>query len=175
MTSYTVHPRSDLRSGFFWVALGALIVLSSWRMDRLENQGATLYSAPGLWPGIVGLILALMGGALVWRSRRRVRTSNAKAIVAADDGPQLVPRMHFWLAATMFFVYAVLLVGRGLPFWFGTWLFVTAYVWVFRRAQRAPDVVFPQWRDALFALTCAVATATVVPFVFERLFYVRLP
>ncbi len=173
MTSPTVDPRSDLRSGLFWVALGALIVISSWRMDRLEQQGASFYSAPGLWPGIVGLILALMGAVLVLRSQRRLRASNAG--VAADAGARLAPRAQFWLATTMFFVYAVLLVGRGLPFWLGTGLFVTAYIWFFRRAQRAPDIVVPQWRDGLFALTCAVVTATVVPLVFERLFYVRLP
>ena len=173
MTPPAVDPRSDLRSGFFWIALGALVVFASWRMDRLEQQGASIYSAPGLWPGIVGLILALMGTALVMRSRHRLRTSSAPP--TPDDGNQLVPPAQFQLAAAMFFIYAVLLVGRGLPFWLGTGLFVAVYVFVFRRAHRAPGIVVPHWRDALFALICAVVTATVVPLVFERLFYVRLP
>ena len=173
MTSPTADPGSDLRSGLVWIALGALVVFGAWRMDRLEQQGAPIYSAPGLWPGVVGLLLALLGGALVWRAHRRSRDAAAATLKEADAG--LVPPRQFALAAAMFFAYAVLLVGRGLPFWLGTSLFVTVYVLVFRRAHRADAVAASVWRDLIFALTCGVSTAVAVAYVFEQLFYVRLP
>ena len=73
----------------------------------------------------------------------------------------------------MFFVYALLLVGRGLPFWFGTALFVTAFVFLFQYAHRkAAGRLF---RGVIVALACGVLTALIVTLVFEQLFYVRLP
>ena len=134
-----VAPRTDLRTGLFWIAFGACVVFGSWRMDRLDQQGASLHTAPGLWPGIVGLLLAFLGGVLAWRAaatRPRDRLADR-----SRGRHRLVSRSRFALAAAMFFGYAILLVGHGLPFWIGTALFVTAFVYVFRRADRL-------WRGA---------------------------
>ena len=172
--SFPIAPRTDLRTGFFWIALGAVIVFESWRMDRLEQQGAELYTAPGLWPGIIGLLIALLGGVLAWRSVRRARIASWDAMEAEDA--ILVPASRFALATAMFFIYALLLVGRGLPFWLGTALFVTAFVFTFRRADRMSGAATGTNRgDAILAIVCGVATAVVIPLVFEQLFFVRLP
>ena len=48
--AFPVAPRSELREAFVWIALGALIVIGSWRMDRFTQQGAEIYTAPGFWP-----------------------------------------------------------------------------------------------------------------------------
>lgn len=174
MTLQAVSPRTDLRTACAWIALGALIVFASWRMDRLDAQGAELYTAPGLWPGVIGLALAALGGVLLWRSVRRARATAWDA--AEADDAQLVPPRRFALAAAMFFGYALLLVGRGLPFWLGTAAFVTAFVFMFRRADRAVDGGAGSTRgDALLAIACGASTALIVSAVFENLFYVRLP
>ncbi|MEO8752674.1 MAG: tripartite tricarboxylate transporter TctB family protein [Casimicrobiaceae bacterium] len=171
---FPVAPRTDLRTAFFWIALGAAIVFGSWRMDRLEQQGAELYTAPGLWPGVIGLLLALLGGILAWRSVRRARAASWNAVEPEDA--TLVPASRFALATAMFFGYALLLVGRGLPFWLGTALFVTAFVFVFRRADRlAGDGSGTDRGDAILAVICGVATAIIVSLIFEQLFFVRLP
>ena len=168
---YPASPRSDLRSALAWVALGCAIVVGAWRMDRLAEQGATLYTAPSLWPGIVGTLLAALGGVLVLRSYRRAAGSDWDA--AEADDTDYVPLPRFALATGLFFVYALLLVGRGLPFWLGTALFVTAFVWLFQLAQRR--AARQQARGAVVALACGVLTALVVSVTFERIFYVRLP
>lgn len=171
---YPVSPRTDLRTAFAWIAFGACIVFASWRMDRFEGQGATLYTAPGLWPGIIGMLLALLGGVLAWRSFGRARATHWTS--AKPDDTVLVPPSRFRLAAAMFFAYALLLVGHGLPFWLGTALFVTTFVYVFRRADRMAEGTPVQTRkDAKLALTCGIMTALVVSQAFEKLFYVRLP
>ena len=172
--TFPIAARTDLRTGFFWIALGAVIVFGSWRMDRLEQQGAQLYTAPGLWPGIIGLLIALLGSVLAWRSMRRAQIAGWQAAEAGDA--ILVPTSRFALATAMFFIYALLLVGRGLPFWLGTAVFVTAFVFTFRRADRMSGAATGTNRgDAILAIICGAATAAVVPFVFEQLFYVRLP
>ena len=169
--AYPAAPRRDLQGAIAWSALGSLIVVLSWQMDRMTQQGATLHTAPGLWPGIVGLVLALLGGVLLLRSWRRAQHVGWDA--AEPDAASYAAPSSFALAAAMFFVYALLLVGRGLPFWLGTALFVTAFVAAFQYAQRkaAGKVV----RGLVVALACGVLTALVVTLVFEQLFYVRLP
>ena len=87
-----------------------------------------------------------------------------------------MPTSRFALATALFLVYAVLLVGHGLPFWLGTALFVIAYVYIFRRADRLLLGTPGSNRgDAALALICGIATALVVTVAFQELFYVRLP
>jgi hypothetical protein len=172
--TYEVAPRTELRGALAWIALGAAIVFASWRMDRMTQQGAELFTAPGLWPGIIGLLIALLGGILAWRSLTRACHAGWNAVDADDT--DYAPTSQFALAAAMFFAYALLLVGHGLPFWLGTALFVTLYVFVFRRADRVAGQRTGSTRgDLVLALICGVATAVVVSLVFEKLFFVRLP
>jgi hypothetical protein len=153
------------------MALGCVIAVLSWQMDRMTQQGATPHTAPGLWPGIVGTLLAVLGGFLVLRSWRRAQHIGWEA--AKTDDTDYAPRRSFVLAAAMFFIYALLLVGRGLPFWLGTALFVTAFVFLFQYTQRKASSKLV--RGFVVALACGVLTAALVTIVFERLFYVRLP
>jgi hypothetical protein len=173
-TAPATAPRTDLRGAFAGIAVGALIVFESWRMDRMTQQGADVFTAPGLWPGIVGLLIALLGGILAWRSVQRAARTGWQA--AQADDAIYGPPSQFALAAAMFFAYALLLVGHGLPFWLGTALFVTAYVFVFRRADRLAGPRTGSTRgDIVLALVCGIATAAIVSAVFEQLFLVRLP
>jgi len=168
---YPSSPRRDLQGGVVWTALGSVIVVLSWQMDRMEQHGATLHTAPGLWPGIVGALLAVLGGVLMLRSWRRAQRIGWDA--AEADDTDYVPLSNFTLAATMFFVYALLLVGRGLPFWLGTALFVTAFVFVFQYIERKAAGTVA--RGFIVALACGAITSFIVTLVFEQLFYVRLP
>ena len=59
--------RADLYGGLFWIALGSAIAVGSWRMDRLEHMGVSFYTAPGLVPGILGLLMILCGAVLADR------------------------------------------------------------------------------------------------------------
>ena len=171
---YPVAPRTDLRGAFAWIAVGAIIVFASWRMDRFEQQGAQFYSAPGLWPGVIGLLIALLGGFLAWRSVRRARAASWDA--AEHDDTVLAPTSHFVLASAMFFAYALLLVGHGLPFWLGTSLFVAVYVYLFRRfARMSGERTGSNRGDLVLAVITGVATAGIVSVVFQELFYVNLP
>ena len=173
-TLYPVAPRTDLRGAMVWIALGAVIVFASWRMDRFEQQGGQIYSAPGLWPGIIGLAIALLGGFLAWRSVRRARAASWDA--EEHDDTVLAPRPRFLLASAMFFAYAILLVGHGLPFWLGTSLFVAAYVYVFRRMDRlGGERTGTNRGDVVLAVVTGIATAAIVSVVFQELFYVNLP
>ena len=161
-------PRSDLVAAGAALAWSLVVVVLAWRMDRYASQGGTTWTAPGLWPGIVGLSLAALAVALAVRSWRRARTIGWQAATRDDTPRATTPR--FLLAAALFFVYALALVGRGLPFWLGTAIFVTAYVLIFH-----DDPPRPLARRALLAIVVGAITAAVVSLVFERVFLVRLP
>jgi hypothetical protein len=162
-------PRTDAIAAFALLAFGVLVAVLSWRMDRIESQGGTLWTAPGLWPGAIGLVIVALATVLVVRSRRRGRALGWDAAEAHDT--PLVPTRRFALAAALFFVYALVLVGRGVPFWLGTAIFVTVYVVLFRDPHGETSPL----RRALVPLAVGVATALVVTLVFERVFLVRLP
>ncbi|MFO1316288.1 MAG: tripartite tricarboxylate transporter TctB family protein [Burkholderiales bacterium] len=169
--TFPSSPRRDLQGGVAWTLLGALIVVLSWQMDRMTSQGATVHTAPGLWPGLVGLVLAALGGVLVLRSWRRAQRFGWDT--AEADDTEYAPLSSFALASAMFFVYALLLVGRGLPFWLATAIFVAAFVFLFQHAQRKANGTVA--RGVVVALACGGLTALLVTLVFEQLFYVRLP
>src|SRR3546814_1412999 len=63
-------PRADLWGGIVWIAIGLVIFWGSWIMDRLPHFHIEFYTVPGLLPGILGLIIALMGVILLGRAIR---------------------------------------------------------------------------------------------------------
>ncbi|MDP1533351.1 MAG: tripartite tricarboxylate transporter TctB family protein [Rubrivivax sp.] len=151
--------RADRRGGLGWIALGALILVASWRMDRFEAMGGSLYTAPGLVPGLLGIALMLLGGLLAWRGWR------ARGRSAPGPGPLLNGRIAGMLVLSL--VYAAGLIGR-VPFAPATALFVTLFTAIYAGS------VSPARRWGVALLAGALTTLLVVG-VFERIFLVRLP
>lgn len=145
--------RSDAAQGVAWALGGGLIVYASWTMDRLERHGAALYTAPGLVPGLLGLVLVVLGVALALRKRGisasspAIRWGNTPLVLALCLG------------------YAIGLIGR-MPFWLATFVFVTAFIAIFE---------YPSRRRMAFAPLYGAATSLAVSNLFEAVFLVRLP
>jgi len=152
--------RSDLGGGVGWMVFGLAILVASWRMDRFEAMGATVYTAPGFVPALFGFALVLLGAVLAWRGWR---ARHANADTGAE--PLLSRRIALMLVLTL--AYAAGLVGR-VPFWLATCLFVAAFTAAFADT-------LPPARRAVTALASGVLTTLVVLLVFERIFLVRLP
>jgi hypothetical protein len=151
--------RADLRGGLGWMAFGSLVVVASWRMDRFESMGGTIYTAPGLVPGLFGAMLVLLGAALAWRGwRQRGRGADA-------SGALLNRRIAGTLVLSL--IYAAVLIGR-VPFTLATAAFVTLFTGLYGDAERP----LRRWGVALAA---GVLTAAAVLVVFEHIFLVRLP
>ena len=157
-------PKADAWSALVWIGLGSAIAIASWRMDRLTHMGATLYTAPGLVPGILGAAIALLGLALGVRAlRERGR--------AAARSEAIPPRV--WLVLFLSLAYAAGLVGRGIPFWLTTFVYVTCFVAIFEYPARRDKGQVA--RGLAMAALYGAATALIVSVVFEQVFLVRLP
>jgi putative tricarboxylic transport membrane protein len=162
MTTGGETARSDLLGGAGWIVFGLAVIAGAWRMDRFESMGATLYTMPGLVPGIFGAVIVLLGGTLALRGARRMARERAPAA----PPPFINRRVVAMLALTG--VYAVGLVGRA-PFWLGTLLFVGGFTLAYGDPAR------PLSRRVLACVVAAVATTAAVVLVFEQIFLVRLP
>ena len=159
-------PKADFWFSLLLSAFGIAVVAESLRMPRLENLGVHPMSAPGLTPGVLGLILALLGVTLLVRTLRAQRhqtpeSSDGKAPPSAGWG-----RLAITLALCLF--YAVALLG-WLPFWLATGLFVFGFVLTFTWGER------PSWRVALISVALAIGVSAAVTLLFEQVFLVRLP
>lgn len=159
--------RSDLVSGLFWMVAGSAIVVASARMDRLEHLGATIYTAPGLVPGLLGLVITLFGVLLGLRALRDPAGLRARGLT------DTAANRRVWWVLGLCLTYAAFLIAQALPFKHATVLFVATFVAVFEYPLRRERGEV--WRGLVMALVYGVATGAAVHFIFESLFYVRLP
>jgi Tripartite tricarboxylate transporter TctB family len=168
-----VSPQADFIAAWVWVAFGLAVLIGAWRMDRLESQGASLYTAPGLVPGILGAVLLLLGLLLALRAAR-ADGHHLRRIRWALDVPTraVVRRVGAFLALGL--GYAAGLVGHGgIPFWLATFVFVTGFVLAFDWTRRRD--AGQTAKGVLLAIAIGAGTAFVVSYVFQEVFLVRLP
>jgi hypothetical protein len=143
---------SDRLQGLVWIAVSAVIIYGSWTMDRLERHGAALYTAPGLVPGLLGLVILGLGVMLA------LRTAGANQSLGGRWGETA-------LVMALCLGYAAGLVGR-VPFWLATFVFVTAFIVLFEYPARRRMAVAPLY---------GAATSLLVTWLFQSVFLVRLP
>ncbi len=163
-----VSPRADFWSSFIWIALGLAIVVLSLKMDRLERFQASIYTAPGLVPGLLGLAIAIMGAILLLRAVRAgaLQKQAPRRLVLGDHW-----RLIFSLGLSL--VYALVIVASALPFWLVTAIYVAVFVIVFQYAERRAAGQVP--RGIAVAVVHGLLAGWLIQYVFEELFLVRLP
>jgi hypothetical protein len=164
--------RADLITGVVLLAFGLAALAESWGMPRLEERNINPWTAPGIVPGMLGVIIAVLGAVLALRS---VAAGALQARAPSPDIDRAEDRKSLWrltLCAALCFVYAILLVGR-IPFSFATGLFVFSFIASFE--WDGADTNAARLRKLAAAIVIAVASALVISYSFEKLFVVRLP
>ena len=164
------HPRRfDLVTGGLWVVLGVAITIGAWRMDRLAWQGVPGFTAPGLVPGILGVLMTLTALGIVLRALRSTRTGGSDAVHASD--PRFAGRTTLTLALCI--AFAVGLVGHGVPFWVAAAAYLFLHIFLLQLPERrARNEVA---RGALVAAAIAIGASAAISYIFQEVFLVRLP
>lgn len=169
MTSAGAPPlrqRADLLFGLGWIVLGAAIAAGSWRMDRLEGQGVEPYAVPGLVPGLLGILLALLGLAMALRGWRG-------GAAEGTAGPARAEPWRAALAVVLVAGFVLGLLGRGPPFWLAAFIFMLLAILLFEWPDRRREGTLA--RGAVQAALIAAVASGVITLVFQEIFLVRLP
>jgi putative tricarboxylic transport membrane protein len=158
--------RTDFWTGLVLAGVGLAFAIGSFQMPRLEERGINPLTAPGIVPGVLGATLFLLGLMLALR-RHDPRRERIGLSAILGTGNQ---RLNLVVALVLNVVFALVLVGR-LPFWIATFLYLAAFMTVFGLEYRRDG-----WRKraALILVVSSGITAGIV-YLFESLFYVRLP
>jgi hypothetical protein len=162
--------RADLYGGVFWIAFGAAIAVASWNMDRLERQGVSFYTAPGLVPGILGVLLVICGLVLGFRAL------GEGALGLDQRAPVLLNRHTLRRAGVALLLtlgFAVGLVGHGVPFLVAASLFLFLQISILQYPERKANNEVA--KGLAIAAAVAVGAATAISLLFQYVFLVRLP
>ena len=164
--------KADFITSLVLMVLGIGVVVESWRMPRFTDQGTSIWSAPGVTPGMVGLVLAILGLALLFRSRQAAAagSTEAEAAPAPSSWPQAIA------AFVLCFGFAGILVGR-VPFMLAAFLFAAAFILYFD--YRDNREAFADRKRLALRIGLALAVAAVASWgistIFQDMFFVRLP
>ncbi len=161
----------DLRDALGWLVFGTAVLVGSIRMDRLEAQHINPYTVPGLLPGLLGLVMILLGMLLALRSWGRGARFGGGPRLAVD----WASLRRLGVVLVLILVYTVVLLGRGLPFWIVSALYVAASIVLLQAPQRALAGRPLGWREIAFAAAVGVGSGVAIHYVFQELFLVRLP
>ena len=162
---------SELRAGLAWTVFGIAVLALSWRMDRLEAQHINPYTVPGLLPGLLGIVTILLGGLLALRSwRRGGRLVRGPQFATSGESARRLA-----LVIGLIVAYTVVLLGRGLPFWLGATIYVTASIVLLQAPQRAAEGRRLSAREIIVALAIGLESGWIITWVFQDAFLVRLP
>ena len=167
-----IHPKSDLRDAIGWIVLGVAIVIGSVTMDRLERQHINPYTVPGLLPGLLGMMMILLGGILLLRSWRRGALRLPEPARTVDDREQ---SRRIWVVVALCLGYGVVLVGHGIPFWLASSIYVAVSILVLQRMSRDPQERRLTPKAWAKAIVIGLSTGIITAVVFEQLFLVRMP
>ena len=147
-------------------AVGLAFAVASWRMPRLEERGIDPLTVPGIVPGVLGLVLLLLGLVLAFRAPDAGRPRLGLASITGNREEAI----HLALALALNLAFALILVGR-LPFWLATLIYLAVFMAVFWLEPRRAG--WPM-RAAMILAVSAGASMGIV-YLFETLFLVRLP
>ncbi|WP_142847192.1 tripartite tricarboxylate transporter TctB family protein [Telmatospirillum sp. J64-1] len=156
--------RADLVTGVVFLCLGLAAFIGSVRMDRLSERGIDPWTAPGVVPGLLGAVLALLGLTLALRSLKP-----AEGEKAPTDWTKL-RRLATTLGLCL--GYALLLVGN-LPFWLASMIFV--FVFTTLLEHDPADTPRRRYRKLAMAAILAAASGIGIHLLFQELFLVRMP
>jgi hypothetical protein len=162
--------RADLYGGAFWVAFGTAIAIASWNMDRLERQGVSFYTAPGLVPGVLGVLMVILGLVLTGRALRE------GALLSEQRPPVLLnpdTLKRAGIALLLSLGFAVGLVGHGVPFPVAATAFLFLQIAILQYPERKEKNEVG--KGLAVAAAVAAGAATAISLLFQYVFLVRLP
>jgi len=164
--------KADFVTSIFLLLFSLAIIALSLRMPRFESVGASPYSAPGIVPGLLGVVLALLSLILLIRSiiRSGYKLNLNVRVVRAYFQEASTKRFFLTLGLCLF--YAVFLVGK-ISYFIATVLYIFVFIATFEWPKRDRQQVLKKAMPT--AVAEAVFLSAAVSMAFRYLFLVKLP
>lgn len=166
--------RVDLITAAVLFVFALTVIALAWQMPTFTDRGGDPYTAPGIVPGVYGVVIAILAGALGFRALKAGALGpgggKPQGEAAGPSGAYSNTRLGIVLALALLFTVG--LIGR-IPFWAAAAVFITAFIAIFEWDGAAPQKL--KARRLIVALLIGVIGGLAVQFVFRDIFLVRLP
>jgi len=163
--------KADFLTSIFLFLFGLTVFIISIKMPTFRELGANPYSAPGIIPAILGIILSFMGIILFIRSvihkgcKIRLSSQSIKLFVKSDSIKRL-------LIALFLSIFYVILLGK-INYFLLTVIYIFIFIIAFEFSIKKS--IFCQSKILFFAFLESIFIAGSIAFAFRYLFLVRLP
>lgn len=137
----------------------------------MADVNQSKFSAPGIVPGFIGIMLMLLSVSMLIRSIKRKVLAELKAGLVSKEAFAQETTKRILLTTLLCIGYAFFLGKLWFPI--PTFIFVFVFIFVFEYDFAVP--VSKQIRTLLFASIIALVTTAAVTLVFQKLFLVNLP
>jgi len=165
--------RKDFIASIVLIVFSMTIIVISYTMPRLERRGIDPLSAPGVVPGMIGVVLLCLALILFIRSIRNggyriFQQSESPAGAHRQQGA--VARVSLTLIISL--IYAIGFLGH-LNYSIGTGIFIFSFICLF---EIKPGQAW-RVRKKIILLACiqAVVASVLITLVFQKLFLIDLP
>jgi len=163
--------KADFFTSIFLFLLGLIVFIVSIRMPTFREVGAHPYSAPGIVPGILGIIIAFMGAILFFRSiihkGYKIQISSQGLIKFFKNDS--IKRL---LIALFLSIFYVILLGK-IDYFLLTAIYI--FIFIISFEFNIKKSIFSQRKILFFALLEAIFIAASISYLFRYLFLVTLP
>jgi hypothetical protein len=163
--------KADFVTSVILIAMGIAILVLSIQMPTMADRNQSVYSAPGVVPGFIGLMITILSFAMLLRSLKK------KALAEFREG--IIPKGSLGQESTKRILTTIVLCLLYAFFlgklWFGipTFAFIFVFIIIFEYDRKKP--LSTQVKKLLIAALIAVITTAAVMLVFQKLFLVNLP
>ena len=163
--------KKDFLTSIVLIAFSLSVVVSSYTMPRLERRGIDPFSAPGVVPGMIGIILLVLALILFIRSVRRGGYLILKPLSGEERVHQgAALRVGMTLALSL--IYAIGLLGH-VDYTVATLLYIFFFIMLFEYGWNKPFKV--RLKILGYAFLQALIASFLITIVFRKLFLVDLP
>lgn len=164
--------KADFATAIGLSLFGLAIIIRSLQMPRFTSLGVNPYSVPGIVPGLLGVVLTILGLMLLVRSIRRKGYRLGLNVETISGYLADASTKRFLTTLLLSVIYGVVVLRR-VPYALATGLYVFAFVLIFE--YRPGERLFSQKRTLFFSFLEALLVSAGVTLVFRYLFLVDLP
>ena len=165
--------RKDFITAIILITFSVSVIVMSYEMPRLERRGIDPFSAPGVVPGMIGIVLLCLALILFVRSIRHggYRFFQKETVMSSEDQHQGAG-FRVLLTLLISLIYAIGFLGR-FDYSLCTALYIFTFICLFE--FKSGIALWSQKRMFLVALVQSATASLLISILFQKLFLVDLP